>query len=57
MGMGCIENDDIKFNKLRQDKTRYSLLLKIHVQVIILKAKNLQLFFTVLLYACIIKYK
>ena len=45
--MGCIENDDIKFNKLRQDKTRYSLLLKIHVQVIILKAKNLQLFFTV----------
>ena len=44
MGMGCIENDDIK---LRQDKTRYSLLLKIHVQVIILKAKNLQLFFTV----------
>ena len=57
MGMGCIENDDIKFNKLRQDKTRYSLWLKIHVQVIILKAKNLQLFFTVLLYACIIKYK
>ena len=32
------------------DKIRYSLLLKIHIQIIMLMAKNLQLFLYCLLY-------
>jgi len=36
------------------DKIRYSLLLKIHIQVKMLQAKNLQQFLYCLLYVCII---
>ena len=39
------------------DKIRYSLLLKIHIQVIMLQGKNLQLFSYCLLYVCIIAIK
>ena len=37
-----------------QDKIRYSLLLKIHIHVIMLQAKNLQLLLSCFLYVCII---
>ena len=40
------------FILLGSDKIRYSLLLIIHIQVIMLQPKNLQLFLNFLLYLC-----